>query len=194
MVSSGLRGNSASWWPERRFPRGRENDGAGGRAESQGSGSQPQGHARRAGICVFWKRLAARSLERTLSRAQLGPEAELTLPKWESGRLAGGDEHRETRATGKGGDMATSGKHGRVGHSFTEKQKAAFLETPVAPVWLWKGFSRWGASREQPDHQLADRIPQGSLPGAAFPLQGHHHAGPLGTWPSLSIADTPGVS
>lgn len=72
------------------IPRGRENDGAGGRAKSQGSGPHPQGHAGRAGICVFWKRLAARSLERTLSRAQLGPEAELTLPRWECGRAGRG--------------------------------------------------------------------------------------------------------
>lgn len=78
----GQRGDSASWWPERRSHGGGKTMGLEAE-QSQGSGWQPRGSPKQ----VPW---VLRSLETTLSWSQLGLEAELTLPNSECCRAGPG--------------------------------------------------------------------------------------------------------
>lgn len=82
VISPGPRGKSASWWPERRSQgKGKQ------RGWMQGRATEPCLESR---CLFFWKQLAARSLERTLSPTQLGPELELTLCNWECFKACSG--------------------------------------------------------------------------------------------------------
>lgn len=82
VISPGPRGRAPPGG-QRGDPKGKGSRGAGCRAE-------PQNSVWRAGACLFWKQLAARSLERTLSPTQLGPEPELTLCNWECCKACSG--------------------------------------------------------------------------------------------------------
>lgn len=156
------------------IPRERESGEAGGRAKAQGSGPQPESCLE--SRCMSFLEIVVQEPgedpvpHSTRARATADPLQLGVLQGW--ARLALVDEGREPRAAGRGRDKATSGKHGRAGHPFTERQQPALQGTTPSgsPSGSRRPFSRWGASGGQPDQHQAARIPQGQPPAPGCSL------------------------